>query len=56
MHERSVIGWDIGGAHVKACLLQDGEVLDVAEWPCPLWLGLDQLLAVLQAARRLAGP
>lgn len=51
MSERTVIGWDIGGAHAKACLLRDGEVLDVAQWPCPLWLGMDRLDAVLHAAR-----
>ncbi|RZL87441.1 MAG: H4MPT-linked C1 transfer pathway protein [Variovorax sp.] len=52
MSERTVIGWDIGGAHAKACLLLGGEVLDVAQWPCPLWLGMDRLDAVLQAARQ----
>jgi len=52
MAERTVIGWDIGGAHAKACLLQGGEILDVAQWPCPLWQGLDQLEAALQAARQ----
>ena len=51
MPERSVVGWDIGGAHVKACLLQRGELLDVAQWACPLWLGLDRLEPVLHAAR-----
>ncbi|HSV60610.1 MAG TPA: hydantoinase/oxoprolinase family protein [Variovorax sp.] len=50
MPERSIIGWDIGGAHVKACLLQGGQVLDVAQWACPLWLGIDRLDAVLQGA------
>lgn len=49
------IGWDIGGAHVKACLLRDGRVLDVAQWPCPLWQGLPHLDAALaQAAERWA--
>ena len=48
-----VIGWDIGGAHVKACRLQDGRVADVAQWPCPLWTGLQHLDAALdQAAAR----
>jgi len=48
-----VIGWDIGGAHVKACLLQRGQVEDVAQWPCPLWQGLQHLDAALaQAAAR----
>jgi (4-(4-[2-(gamma-L-glutamylamino)ethyl]phenoxymethyl)furan-2-yl)methanamine synthase len=42
-----VVGWDIGGAHVKACLLNDGQVFDVAQWACPLWQGLDQLDRVL---------
>jgi probable H4MPT-linked C1 transfer pathway protein len=48
-----VIGWDIGGAHVKACRLQQGRVVDVAQWPCPLWMGLQHLDAALaQAATR----
>lgn len=50
MPERSIIGWDIGGAHLKACLLQDGQVQDVAQWACPLWQGMDKLEAVLQSA------
>ena len=49
-HRHAVIGWDIGGAHVKACLLQHGEVVDVVQWACPLWLGMDQLATVLDAA------
>jgi (4-(4-[2-(gamma-L-glutamylamino)ethyl]phenoxymethyl)furan-2-yl)methanamine synthase len=48
--ERRVVGWDIGGAHVKACLMQRGEVLDVAQWACPLWQGLEHLDRVLDAA------
>jgi probable H4MPT-linked C1 transfer pathway protein len=51
MSEHSVIGWDIGGAHVKACLLQGGRVVDVAQWACPLWQGLDHLEQVLASAR-----
>ncbi len=43
-------GWDVGGAHVKACRLEGGVVVDVAQWPCPLWQGLDQLAPVLAAA------
>jgi len=49
--ERTTLGWDIGGAHVKACLLQGGEVVDVAQWACPLWQGLDHLVRALGAAR-----
>ena len=51
MASADLIGWDIGGAHVKACLLRRGELLDVAQWVCPLWLGMDRLVPVLQAAR-----
>lgn len=45
-----VIGWDIGGAHVKACLHVAGQVRDVAQWLCPLWQGLQHLDAVLDQA------
>jgi (4-(4-[2-(gamma-L-glutamylamino)ethyl]phenoxymethyl)furan-2-yl)methanamine synthase len=50
MPDRSVVGWDIGGAHVKAALLRRGQVTDVAQWPCPLWLGTDKLDVALDAA------
>jgi len=50
MPEARIIGWDIGGAHVKACLTEGGQVVDVAQWACPLWQGMDRLDAVLQAA------
>lgn len=51
LHERSVIGWDVGGAHLKACRLTGGRVRDVGQWACPLWLGLDQLDQALAEAR-----
>lgn len=44
MSKPSIIGWDIGGAHLKAVLLDDsGEVLQVLQQACPLWKGLNQL-------------
>ncbi|MBZ8139528.1 H4MPT-linked C1 transfer pathway protein [Rubrivivax gelatinosus] len=46
----AVFGWDIGGAHVKAACWADGQVQDVAQWPCPLWKGLEHLDAALDAA------
>ena len=45
-----VFGWDIGGAHVKACHMAGGQVRDVVQWACPLWQGLQHLDAVLQEA------
>jgi (4-(4-[2-(gamma-L-glutamylamino)ethyl]phenoxymethyl)furan-2-yl)methanamine synthase len=52
MREATVVGWDIGGAHVKASLLQGGEIIDAAQWPCPLWQGLEHLQQALAAAHR----
>jgi (4-(4-[2-(gamma-L-glutamylamino)ethyl]phenoxymethyl)furan-2-yl)methanamine synthase len=44
------MGWDIGGAHIKAVLLDGvGHVLQVQQVPCPLWLGLDQLKTAMVA-------
>lgn len=40
----NVIGWDIGGAHLKAVLLDaNGQVISSLQLPCPLWKGLDYL-------------
>ena len=50
MADRAVIGWDIGGAHVKACLTRRGLVHDAAQWPCPLWQGAEHLDRVLALA------
>jgi probable H4MPT-linked C1 transfer pathway protein len=53
MSPEIVIGWDIGGAHVKAARVERGRVIDVVQWACPLWQGLAQLDAALaQAAAR----
>lgn len=41
---KPTVGWDIGGAHLKAVLLNDkGDVVQVLQLPCQLWRGLDQL-------------
>ena len=38
------IGWDIGGAHVKAaCLNSAGQILHVRQLYCPLWKGVNYL-------------
>ena len=49
----TIIGWDIGGAHVKAALLRDGRLEAVRQWPCALWQGIHLLDGVLDDA--LAG-
>jgi (4-(4-[2-(gamma-L-glutamylamino)ethyl]phenoxymethyl)furan-2-yl)methanamine synthase len=47
----NTVGWDIGGAHLKAVLLdKHGAVLQALQLPCPLWKGLDYLQrAILHA-------
>lgn len=39
----AIIGWDIGGAHLKAALAVDGEIAAAEQIACPLWLGTDHL-------------
>ena len=41
---KPVIGWDIGGAHLKAALLSaNGKLEQLMQLPCPLWKGVDYL-------------
>jgi len=48
-----IIGWDIGGAHVKAALLNaHGQIVKVYQQPCPLWKGLEQLRFAVTAITR----
>ena len=43
-----VVGWDIGGAHLKAAALDGaGRVLALIQEACPLWQGLERLHAAL---------
>jgi len=42
-----VIGWDVGGAHLKASLVEHGEVIDVIQVPCTLWQGIETIDAAL---------
>ncbi|WP_238189675.1 hydantoinase/oxoprolinase family protein [Methylobacterium frigidaeris] len=46
---RRVIGWDLGGVHVKAALVEGGRVQAVVQAPCPLWNGLPALDATFAA-------
>lgn len=51
-----IIGWDIGGAHLKAARLEGGMIVDVVQIACPLWLGLDQLHKAFDEAKARLGP
>ncbi len=56
MSKLHTVGWDIGGAHLKAVLLDaDGQLLNTLQVPCPLWRGLDTLhLAIDQVLKAFA--
>lgn len=44
MTNAATLGWDVGGAHLKAVLLgDDGKVRRVFQLACPLWRGLEHL-------------
>ena len=47
MTHENFIGWDIGGAHLKAALWQPSRqcFLGVRQIACPLWRGIDHLTA-----------
>lgn len=48
--QQTTVGWDIGGAHLKAVLLdQCGQVADIALYACPLWKGMAFLEQAAQA-------
>jgi (4-(4-[2-(gamma-L-glutamylamino)ethyl]phenoxymethyl)furan-2-yl)methanamine synthase len=52
----SVIGWDIGGANLKAARAQDGVIVAVAQRPCAPHLGLASIEMALREAVALLGP
>ena len=43
-------GYDVGGAHLKVALAEDGRTIAVRQIACPLWRGLEQLDAALVEA------
>lgn len=46
---RDTVGWDIGGAHLKAAHCADGRLQRVRQLPTPLWQGLQHLEAATAA-------
>ena len=50
MNNDLIIGWDLGGAHVKAVLLDaNGLAVQALQVACPLWRGMDHLTNALDA-------
>ena len=52
----SIIGWDIGGAHLKAARLEAGRIVNVVQVASPLWLGLAELDRAFAEAKAALGP
>lgn len=46
-------GYDVGGAHLKVALADNGRTIAVRQIPCPLWQGLDRLDAAFAEAADL---
>jgi len=50
------IGWDIGGAHLKAVLVDaQGVALNAIQLPCELWKGLDHLILAVEEVLKIFG-
>jgi (4-(4-[2-(gamma-L-glutamylamino)ethyl]phenoxymethyl)furan-2-yl)methanamine synthase len=50
-----VIGWDIGGAHLKAARAENGRILDAVQIASPLRLGLERLAQSFGEAKAAIG-
>jgi len=50
-----VIGWDIGGVHLKAARADDGRITKVAQYAAPLRAGTERLLQAFAQARAEMG-
>ena len=57
----TTIGWDIGGAHLKAARVERDasghpRIVAVAQVPCQLWVGLDRLHTAIDEITAVLGP
>src|ERR1700728_4487740 len=51
----AVIGWDIGGAHLKAARAENGRIVAAVQIACPLWLDASRLEEAFRAAQSKVG-
>lgn len=47
----AIIGWDVGGAHLKAVRTENGQIVAVEQFPSPLWQGLTRLTEAFGSAK-----
>jgi len=52
----AVIGWDIGGAHLKAARVEGGRLVATRQAATPLWLGLQSLEVAFDSLKAELGP
>src|SRR5450830_1919053 len=46
---KTILGWDVGGAHLKAALVDaDGVAIQVIQVACSLWRGIDKLETAIE--------
>jgi probable H4MPT-linked C1 transfer pathway protein len=50
-----IIGWDIGGAHLKAARAEEGRIVDAAQFPSPLRFGTGALTEAFAKSRTRMG-
>jgi len=49
-----VLGWDIGGAHLKVALVDHhGKVIQAMQLPCALWRGRHELVTAMQQVLKI---
>lgn len=51
----NVIGWDIGGVHLKAARVDDGRIVDAVQLAAPLRMGLEPLVRAFDQAKARLG-
>jgi probable H4MPT-linked C1 transfer pathway protein len=52
---QKIIGWDIGGAHLKAARAENGRITATCQIASPLWLGLGELDRAFAEALAIVG-
>jgi (4-(4-[2-(gamma-L-glutamylamino)ethyl]phenoxymethyl)furan-2-yl)methanamine synthase len=53
--KKITVGFDVGGAHLKAARVEAGRVVAATTIAMPLWQGLDRLASALDEAARFCG-
>jgi (4-(4-[2-(gamma-L-glutamylamino)ethyl]phenoxymethyl)furan-2-yl)methanamine synthase len=52
---QTIIGWDVGGAHLKAARAENGVITQAMQIACPLWLGVQELDRAFSEADAVVG-